>query len=479
MRVTVLVSFALLIAATPLTAQAPTTEPADRPSPTPIVFSVRVEDEPITPVAARYLRRAKEQAEHAQAECLLIELDTPGGLVDSTREIVRDLLGCGVPVVVFVSPQGARAASAGLFLTLAADFAAMAPGTHIGAAHPVQIGGLPIGPPQSPDAPPAGGPEGGAGQPPPVQPGPSATETKVVNDTRAWARALAERHGRNADWAERAVSESLSITASEAVREGVVDLDAIDVADLLTKLDGRRVARLPDHSPLATRNAVVLHIPPWWGERLLGAISDPNVAFLLLMFGFYGILFELYSPGWGVAGTLGIACLVLGCFGLAVLPLNGAGLALIVLALGLFVAEAYVVSFGALTAGGIACLVLGGLMLVDSPTGFLRVSAGVVVPVAVATGLIAAFLVGNIVRAHRAQVRTGTEGMVGEAAEVLEDFTAAAGGFVGTVFVHGEYWRAVSPTPLAARQRVVVRDRKGLTLTVASPPLGGEKEETP
>jgi len=297
----------------------------------PTVLQVCLSNEAISPVTARYIQRAIEQAEQERADCLIIILDTPGGLVDSTRDIVKATLRSKVPVVVYVAPPGARAASAGVFITLAAHVAAMAPGTNIGAAHPVQIGGLPGSPP------PKEGKE--KGQEPGAK---TPMEEKIVNDTVAWARSLAELRGRNADWAARAVKESLSAPASEALKEGAVDLVADDLNDLLARLDGREVT-LPDGvMRLRTAGAEVRTLEMWWGERILAVLTNPNVAFLLLIFGFYGILFELYTPGWGVAGTLGVVCLLLGFFALAVLPISYVGLALLAVALALFVAEVFV-----------------------------------------------------------------------------------------------------------------------------------------
>jgi membrane-bound serine protease (ClpP class) len=390
-------------------------------------------------------------------------IDTPGGLVDSTRSVVKEILRSEVPVVVYVAPSGARAASAGVFITLASHVAAMAPGTNIGAAHPVAIGGLPISPPATPA--PQGKPQEAEKEDDTRQPT-SPMEGKIVNDTTAWARALAELRGRNAEWAERAVRESLSVSASEAVRERVVDFEAQDLSDLLAQLDGREV-RLPHGTVrLGTAGAPVRTHEMWWGERILAVIANPNMAFLLIIFGFYGILFELYSPGWGVAGTLGIVCLVLGFFALAVLPINYVGLVLVLLALAMFAAEAKVTSHGALALGGTACLVLGGLMLVDSPVGFLRVSFAVVAPVAAATALITFFLMSRIVKAHRARVQTGSEELLGAEAVAFDQFSQSDQGFSGTVRTHGEFWKATSAEPIAAGEVVQIEGRDGLTLRV-------------
>ena len=464
---------------------------ADRP----LVLTVDLEDEVINPGTARYLKRSIQEAEEQGAECLVVRLDTPGGLLQSTKEMVQEILVSRVCVVVYVSPSGGRAASAGLFVTLAAHVAAMAPGTRIGAAHPVRIGGLPFSPPGQPDIPgiegqsdrqdpskaeenEQGKEKSGRGEPPGSSG--SAVEAKLVNDTVAWAKALAQRHGRNAQWAAKAVSESATLTAEEAVAQGVVDLLAADLDELLEKLDGRQVTigqgSAAAERTLRTQDAVVREVSMWWGERVLAILSQPNVAFLLLIFGFYGILFELHSPGWGVSGTLGLICLLLSFFGLAVLPVDYLGLALILTALGLFVAEAFVTSFGALTVAGLVCLVLGGLMLVDSPAGFSRVSLAAVLPVAAATAVIVVFLMAGVVRVHLRRARTGDDALVGCQAVVREALARRGDHYEGTVFVHGEWWQATSDVPLAAGQRCVIQSRDGLRVYVAPCPPPRENE---
>lgn len=409
------------------------------------VVRVRIADQAITPVTARYLERAFREADEHGASAMLVLLDTPGGLVQSTRRIVKLFLSSPFPVAVYVSPSGSRAASAGVFITLAAHVAAMAPGTHIGAAHPVQIGGSP----------------GGADTT-----GSGVMEEKVLNDARAWARSLATLRGRNADWAEAAVSESESITAAEAHDLNVIDLVASDEQELLRMIDGRRVELETKSVRISTAGAAVLPVERWWGERVLGVIADPNVAFLLLMLGFYGLVFEFYSPGWGVAGSVGALAILLGFTGMAVLPINYVGLILILVALGLFVAEAFVPSFGVLTITGVGCLVLGGMMLVDSPTGVVEVSKTVLIPVAIATGFITFFLMGQIVKSSRAPLQTGSESMVGEQVLAVEDFSPSAWGYAGYVSVRGELWTAASDEPIREGEHVHIRSRDGLRLRV-------------
>ncbi len=441
-------------------------------APRPLVVAAQLENEAITPITARYLQRAIDQGERQHAQCVVILLDTPGGLVESTSAIIKDILNSKACVVVYVTPQGGRAASAGGFLLLSSDIAAMAPVTRVGAMHPVQIGGLPTGPPQTPAEPQESSDE----ESPERRPAGGASEQKTVNDTVAWARGLADLRRRNVDWAEQAVRESIVATETEALEQGVIDLIADDLDDLLQQLDGREVQLRDRTLTLQTAEAEIQNVEMWWGDQILATLSSPNIAFLLLIFGFYGILFEMYSPGWGVAGTLGAICLILAFMGLAVLPINYVGLALIVLGLALLVAEAMVPSFGMLTAGGVLCLVMGGLMLVESPEGFLRVSMSVVIPVAAATAVITLLLMTGIVRAYRGHVQTGSEGMTSTAAVAAGEFGPEGDHFVGSVHVHGERWRAISPQPVAARQTVTIRDREGLTLHVEPP--GPMKQET-
>jgi membrane-bound serine protease (ClpP class) len=435
----------------------------------PLVVVAALRDAIINPVTARYIVRTIDEAERRQAAAVLIELDTPGGLVDSTRAITRRILDSRVPVVVYVFPPGGRAASAGLFITIAAHVAAMAPGTNIGAAHPVQAGGAPFPQQPAPSQPEQPGSKGDD-KPAPASP----MEDKVLNDTVAWARSLAELRGRNVDWVERAVRDSESLPASEAKARNVVDLIATDPRALLDEIHGRRVTMNSGSVELKVRHARTDAVEMWWGEEVLSLLAHPNVAFLLLIFGFYGILLELYTPGWGVGGTVGVICLILGFFAMAVLPINYVGLALLVIGLLLFVAEAFVVSHGVLALGGVACLSIGGLMLVDSTPGFIRVSPWLVLPVALATAAISMFLVSRAVGAYRLAPITGGEALLRESGIADGPFERQLDRYVGVVRTHGELWQATSLEAIADRQRVRIDNRQGLVLHVR--PLGEAPE---
>ena len=409
----------------------------------PHVLTIALEDQSINPVTARFIDRALRRAESTGAQCLIVQLDTPGGLMESTRRIVKDILQAEVPVVVYVAPRGARAGSAGVFITLAAHVAAMAPGTNIGAAHPIVLPGL-----------------GGDGETS-KNAAPNPLSEKVLNDAVAWARSLAEYRGRNADWAARAVKESVSTPASQAVKEHVVDFLADDQHELLERLDGRKVS-LPGRTVvLHTRGATVDHLEMSWSERLLDLLTNPTLAYLLLLLGFSGLLFEITHPGLWAPGIVGLICLVLAFFAFQMLPINYAGLVLLVLGLVLVALEVKVHSLGLLTLSGVACLLLGSFMLVEPVPGIGRVSWLVGAPVSTALALIVLFLVGNVVRTHRMPVHTGMDGLLGTEGIVRGDFDGQ-----GYVFVHGELWRAHGDEPLRTGQRVRIQGYDGLTLRV-------------
>lgn len=395
------------------------------------------------------------QARTARAGLIVLRLDTPGGLVTATRDIIQAILASPVPVAVFIAPSGARAASAGTYISYAAHLSAMAPGTHLGAATPVQMGAPPISPqPEKPKE----GQDAGAG---------GAMERKVMNDSVAYLRSLAQMRGRNADWAEKAVREAATLTADEAEREKVVDLLATSVADLLDRVDGRQVRTSDGEHVLATRHARLVVVESGWKARVLAVLTDPNIAFILLMIGVYGIIFEFMSPGHIAPGVVGVICLVVGLMALSVMPLNLAGVALLVAGLAMMVAEVFLPGFGVLGVGGAAAFLLGGLFLFDPAGADIDVSvAWPVLIAAVATNALLLFgLVGMIMRVRRRKVATGAEQMIGLEGEVL-DWQGGDQGGRGRIRVHGEIWSARAGEPLGAGTRVRVDRRDGLTLHV-------------
>lgn len=413
-----------------------TTAAADTVRPEPPSFVHRIViDGAITPASAEFMEDAIERADDEGAAALVIELDTPGGLVESTRDVVQTILASRVPVVVYVAPGGARAGSAGVFVTLAAHVAAMAPSTNIGAATPIQMGGPPM--PGSGESP------ADTTKPADEAEEPDALERKILNDTIAFIRTIAEKRGRNADWAERAVREGAAITETQALEENVVDLVAPSLPALLDAIDGREVEVLDRTVTLATANAEVRTIEKGLRFKILDTIANPNIAFILLLIGVYGIFFELMNPGAILPGVVGGIALLLAFFSLQALPVNYVGLLLILFALVLFIAEIKVVSYGLLTVGGIIAFVLGGTMLFDAPGSLLRVSWSVIIPAALLTAGFFVFAMGLAYRTWRSRPTTGKEGLVGARGEVRRRVDP-----VGQVSVHGELWRARADEPL-------------------------------
>jgi membrane-bound serine protease (ClpP class) len=412
---------------------------AGTPSPARAAEVLRVEvSGVIGPAVADILVGAIRDAEEASAEALLVQLDTPGGLDDSMRRIVKAILASPVPVIVYVAPDGSRAASAGVFITYAAHVAAMAPGTNLGAAHPVALG---------------------AGE---------ADETmlaKVTNDAVAYIRSLASLRGRNGDWAEQAVRESVSIPAEEALKTNVIDVVAAGPGTLLEQVDGRTVRTVMGDRTLHTAGAVVREVEVPWTQELLALVANPNVAYVLLMLGVYGLIFELSNPGLILPGTAGAICLILAFYAFSALPVSYAGIALIVLALALFVAEFLVPGFGILTGSGVVALILGSIMLMDTDVPFLQISWTVLVPMstfAAAMGLMMAVMA---IRAHRRRPVSGEEGMIGRLV-TLEEALAPE----GHIWLEGESWRARAPGPVPAGARVRVVGFEGLLALVEPVP---------
>ncbi|MCZ7656513.1 MAG: nodulation protein NfeD [Xanthobacteraceae bacterium] len=402
--------------------------------------------------SARQITRAIEQAQRTDAALLVIRLDTPGGLVTSTREIIKMIVAAPVPVAIYVAPSGARAASAGTFMVYAAHVAAMAPGTNLGAATPVQMGGVP-GLPQPKEGERKDGKEQSE----------NAAQRKAINDVVALLRSLAQLRGRNAEFAEKAVREAATLTADEARREGVVDIVAGTLPDLLAQLDGRRVKVGESERVLATRGVTPTAYEPDWRTRLLGAISDPNVAFILLLIGFYGLIFEFWSPGSFVPGTIGAISLILALTALSTLPVHYGALALLVLGLALMVAEAFTPGIGVLGLGGLAAFVVGSVFLFEGADADIdfAVSLPLIVGASLTSAALAFFVIGAALKARQRPPATGAEEMIGISGQVVE-----WAGDRGRVRVHGEVWSARARVALAPRQPVRVVAREGLTLIV-------------
>lgn len=392
----------------------------------------------INPVSQEFIENAVEEAEEDSATCLVIQMDTPGGLMESMHMIVKDIMASAVPVVVYVSPSGSRAASAGVFITYAAHIAAMAPGTNIGAASPVTMGGA------------------GAD---------STNQTlmkKITNDAVALIRSIAEKRGRNADWAEEAVREAVSITDAQALKLGVIDFIAPTIDSLLSLIDGRKVETATSVYVLKTKTAKRKYIEMSWRYKILDVISNPNIAYYLLLIGIWGIFFELYNPGVIFPGVIGGICFILGLYALQSLPVNYAGLLLMVLAIILFLLEIKIPSYGVLTIGGVVSMILGSLMLFESPLPFLRVSWKVVL---VATGATAAFFifaVGMGIRAQRRKPSIGREALVGLTGKATENFK----GGEGRVLIQGEIWQGESSDKIKEGDSVKVLQKEGYKIKV-------------
>jgi membrane-bound serine protease (ClpP class) len=431
---------------------------------------------PIGPATSDYLQGGLDEAAARGAALVIIEMDTPGGLDSAMRDIIKGILSSPVPVATYVSPPGSRAASAGTYILYASHIAAMAPATNLGAATPIPVGGTsPLpgdrGKPQS-DEKESGNTEkeqnrqddrgsatGGA----------DAASAKAINDAVAYIRSLAERRGRNADWAERAVREAASLSAEQAAEMGVVDLVAADIPELLEKIDGRTVDVLGRDVTLDTKGLVLERIEPDWRTRLLGTITNPTVAYLLLLIGIYGLLFEGYNPGAILPGVAGAICLLLAAYAFQILPVNYAGLGLIALGIILMISEIFVPSFGALGIGGIIAFVAGSIILMDTDVPGFGIPRGLIASIGFLGGGMVMAIVWLAVRARRRPVVSGIEEMVGSVGEAVADFADT-----GHILVHGELWKARTPVPVRKGQKLRVSAVEGLQLSVT--PL--EPEET-
>jgi membrane-bound serine protease (ClpP class) len=389
----------------------------------------------INPATAKFIIESIDQATQQGAQCLILQLDTPGGLMESMRIIVKKILSSNIPIIVYVAPSGARAASAGVFITLSAHIAAMAPGTHIGAAHPVTLG--------------AEGKE-------------SKTMTeKIVNDTVSYIKTIAKTRGKNVDWAEKAVRKSVSITEEEALKLNVIDLVSPNLQDLLTKIDGRVIKFDGITRTLLTKGVQPRSIQMSWRYRLLDTLSNPTIAYILLMLGIYGIFFELSSPGAILPGVVGGIFLILAFYALQMLPINYAGLALIFFGIILFIAEIKVVSHGLLAIGGVISLFLGSMMLVESPAEYMRVSLSVVIPAVLVSAGFFIFAVTKAIKARLTKPTTGMEGLVGEIGIASTKIAPE-----GKVSIHGEFWNVISEQHIEKEEKVQVVGVKNLKLIV-------------
>jgi len=388
----------------------------------------------ITPAIADFIKRGIEQSVKDKAECLIIQMDTPGGLDLSMRDIIKEMMNADIPIVVYVAPSGARAASAGVFITLASDIAVMAPGTNIGAAHPVAVGGGKMD---------------------------RTMAEKVVNDAVAYIESIAEKKGRNVKWAAKAVRESVSITETEALKIKIIDLIAKDVDDLLAKIDGKTVEKSRRTLKLATKGLKTNRVEMGFRESFLATLSNPNIAYILMMIGLAGLYFELSNPGAVFPGVIGGICLILAFFAFRTLPVNYAGILLILLGIFLFIAEIKIASYGLLSVGGVISLALGSIMLFDSPLPFLRASLTVIIPTVLVAAGFFIFAVTMTVKAHRAKPATGKEGLLGEVGKATTRIDPE-----GKVFVHGEFWNAYADGVIEEGQKIRVVKAEGLMVKV-------------
>ena len=410
----------------------------------------------IGPATSDYLGRSLDQAEEQGAGLVVVRMDTPGGLDTSMRSIVKRISTSQVPVAVLVAPAGARAASAGTYILYASHIAAMAPGTNLGAATPVQLGGLP----QPADS--GQKEEGKEGKDKASEPESTTMNRKLVNDAVAYLKGLARLHGRNQEWAEQAVREAASLPAEEALQLGVIDVLARDTSELLQKVHGMRVKVQGEERVLDTADAEIVHVVPDWRNRLLSAISNPSVAYVLMLIGIYGLIYEFSNPGSVLPGTAGGICLLLALYAFHLLPINYAGVALLLVGLALMVAEAFVPSFGALGIGGVVAFVIGSVILIDTDAPGFGIALPLIVAVAVSSALLILLIIGMALKARARPVVSGAEELIGATGRVVDAFDSE-----GLVRVHGEVWSARADGRLERNDRVRVTGREGLTLLVS------------
>jgi membrane-bound serine protease (ClpP class) len=422
---------------------------------------------PIGPATSDYIHRSLESAKAEKASLIILRMDTPGGLDLAMRDIIQDILASPVPVAGFVAPPGARAASAGTYILYASHIAAMAPATTLGAATPVQVGGPPIPAdprktsPPKPKQSPAKKPKSGE-QP---QAATDPMQKKMINDAAAYIRGLALLRHRNAKWAEQAVREAVSLSAEEAVKKNVVNFIARDVPDLVEKVHGRTIETRTGKQKLNTRQAVIIKVEPDWRTRLLSVITNPNVAYILMLLGIYGLFFELANPGFVLPGVIGGICLLLALFAFQALPVNYAGLGLMILGIAFMVGEVFAPSFGALGIGGVIAFAFGSIILMDTGVPGFELSILVIATITITTALFFILVVGLAIKARKRPVVSGAEEIIGAMGSVRESFETE-----GRVLAHGEIWQAKTDTPLKKGQAVVVTDIDGLYLIVKPVP---------
>lgn len=425
----------------------------------PQAFLLKI-DGVIGPAASEYFHRGLSEAQEAEAQLIILQMDTPGGLDTSMRAIIKEILGAKIPVVVYIAPDGARAASAGTYIVYASHVAAMAPATNLGAATPVSLGGIPGMPSE----------ENKEKEKENEKAPRDAMERKAINDARAYLRSLAQLRGRNAEWAERAVASAESLSANEALQQGVVEIVAKDLPDLLAQLNGREISLQGQKIILKTADIKIRPFEPGWKILLLGWLSNPNIAYILLILGIYGIIYEFSNPGVVFPGVVGAIFLILALYGLHMLPLNYTGLALVILGVALMVAEAFVPSFGALGIGGVGAFLMGSLILIDTEIEGLRISFSLILSLTLLTAVVLIGLIGMAIRARRRKIVSGAEELIGAGGEVLEDFVGT-----GQILLHGEIWQANCDRPLKKGQKVIVNSRNGLVVSVH--PFDSENKE--
>lgn len=408
----------------------------------------------ISPAVSDYFRRGMEKAAAAHAELVILQMDTPGGLDHAMRDIIQIILASSIPVVTYVAPEGARAASAGTYILYASHVAAMSPATNLGAATPISIGGLPgLSKPQEEKK--------KKEQEDLATDDASTLKRKVINDASAYIKALAERHGRNAEWAVQAVRAAVSLSAEEALRLKVIDFVAKDLTDLLHQLDGHKIMLNSESLIISSKHMTITRIEPTWRYKLLSVISDPSVAYFLLLLGFYGLIYELANPGFFLPGVAGGISLLLAFYAFQVLPINYSGLALIILGLAFLISEAFVPSFGSLGIGGLIAFAVGSLILIDDES--LKIPTSLVIGTTAVSAVFLLLLMGRVLTIRKRKVRTGAEALIGMIGEAAEDFAGD-----GRIWLLGESWQATSSDTLHKGEKVRITSLNGLKLTVES-----------